>query len=317
MSKKKKIIISAIAVFCALVIAAGAIIAVKITTKDDIDFAVRDTLPEGEGKKAHVILLAGQSNAAGCSLDSYLKKNVSATKYDEYSAGYDNVYINYYVTGTNESREFVKCRNLQGEGGGYFGPELGLAEKLSEQYPDELFFIIKCTWSGTALYHQWISPSSVGKTGYLYRQFVRYVDMNLQYLKSKNYDVSLEGMCWMQGESDCFDINAAKKYASNLNNFIEDLRERYAKYASDDGIAFIDAYIADNPVFWVYCDIVNSCKQEVADSSPINVVVDTVSEGLSCSAEPEENPDMAHYDSLSEIKLGHLFAKEIIEFLDK
>ena len=48
----------------------------------------------------------------------------------------------------------------------------------------------------------------------------------------------------------------------------------------------------------------------------MNVLVDTISEGLTCSGEPEGNPDMAHYDALSEIKLGHLFAEHLAEFLD-
>jgi hypothetical protein len=49
----------------------------------------------------------------------------------------------------------------------------------------------------------------------------------------------------------------------------------------------------------------------------MNVLVDTISAGLDCSQEPEGTPDIPHYDSLSEIKLGHLFAEEIAAFLDK
>ena len=138
----------------------------------------------------------------------------------------------------------------------------------------------------------------------------------IAHLESKNYDVSIEGLCWMQGESDSFSTEAAEGYALHLTNFIGDIRKKFARYAADDGIALVDAYIADNPMYWVYCDIVNAKKQEVADASPLNVVVDTVSAGLSCAAEPAEAPDMAHYDSLSEIKLGHLFAEAMMPFLD-
>ena len=41
---------------------------------DDIEFTVGDTLADGQGKKARVILLGGQSNASGCSSDDYLQK---------------------------------------------------------------------------------------------------------------------------------------------------------------------------------------------------------------------------------------------------
>ena len=140
--------------------------------------------------------------------------------------------------------------------------------------------------------------------------------MNLKYLRSKGYEVSIEGMCWMQGESDSFFVETAIDYEENLNNLIGDIRKKLSSYAAQDGIALVDAFIADNPVYWVYCDLVNASKQAVADASPLNVVIDTNAAGLTCANEPEEAPDMAHYDSLSEIKLGHLFAAELAKFLD-
>ena len=315
MLKRKKIIISAAVSLLAIIIGVGIFLGIQHYLKNKITFTIKDTLPDGGGKEAVVILLGGQSNASGCSLDEYLKKNVSSEKYEEYQNGYDNVYINF-LSGLHTSEEFVKCSTLQGELEGAFGPELGLAEKLHEAYPDKMFFIIKCAWGGTNLYSQWLSPSGKGKTGELYKKFVTYVETSIKYLVSKNYDVKIEGMCWMQGESDCFLVESSEGYGENLKNFINDIRKKFSKYAADDGIAFIDAYIADNPVFWVYCDAVNRGKAEVAELSPMNVLVDTIAAGLDCSKEPEGAPDIPHYDSLSEIKLGHLFAEAISKFLD-
>ena len=45
-----------------------------------------------------------------------------------------------------------------------------------------------------------------------------------------------------------------------------------------------------------------------------NVVVDT--DMLVCTEEPVDDPDVAHYDSLSEIKLGHMFAEQLAAFMD-
>ena len=284
-------------------------------SENEILFTVKDTLPDGEGKRAQVIILAGQSNASGCSLDEYLKKNVSKDKYAEYQNGYENVYINY-LSGEHRSGEFVKCATLQGEIAGGFGPELGLAEKLHELYPNDMFFIVKCAWGGSNLFEQWRSPSCKGKTGELYKQFVVYVETSIQYLKSKKYDVKIEGMCWMQGESDSFSEKNAKQYGEHLSNLITDIREEFSKYSSEDGITFVDAYIAPNPMYWVYYEGVNRGKDEVAALSALNVLVDTISAGLDCSREPEGAPDIPHYDSLSEIKLGHLFAEEVASFLD-
>ena len=285
-------------------------------TVGEFDFIIEDNLPNGNGQKVRVILLGGQSNASGISRDEYLKKNVSPEKYAEYSNGYDNVYINYFATPTSQSYGFVNCRNCQGEADNCFGPELGLAEKLNELYPDETFFIIKYAWGGTNLFEQWLSPSSSEKTGVLYTQFVKFVNESIQYLISKGYQVEIEGMCWMQGESDSFFVKTAVDYRVHLSNFIKDIRDEFSEYASADGIAFIDACIADNPNYWVYCDLVNQSKQAVADESKMNALIDTNAHGLTWHLEPEGQPDMAHYDSLSQIKLGHLFAEEMIRYFD-
>ena len=186
----------------------------------------------------------------------------------------------------------------------------------AELYPNETFFIVKCAWGGTNLGSQWLSPSSEGQTGELYTSFVAYVQASLGYLESKNYDIEIEGMCWMQGESDACSIGYAVEYEENLKNFIFDIRSRFASRASDDGIAFVDACIAATPSLWTYYSTVNRAKKVVADSSPMNALVNTVEHGLSVSMEPAGSPDMAHYDSLSEIKLGNLFAEEVAKFFD-
>ncbi len=317
MFRNKKLLIILAISFAVIVAALAVFFWVRAYLNSRITFTVEDTLPDGEGKTVHVILLGGQSNASGCSLDEYLKKNVAEEKYAEYEQGYDNVYINYYVSDTNVSGGFVKCKTGQGEWTNAFGPELGIAEVLHNDYPDEMFFIIKCAWGGTNLYEQWLSPKSDGKTGALYKKFVAFVDANIDYLVAKNYDVRIEGMCWMQGESDSFFIEHADGYEQNLTNLIGDIRKRYKKYASDDGIVFVDAYIADLPIFWVYGDRVNASKRAVAESSELNLLIDTISHGLNTTEEPFDAPDVPHYDSMSQIKLGNLFAKEIEAFLDK
>lgn len=316
MSSGKKFLLIFLSVVCVALLCVGAVHFYRNYLFYDVDFEVNDTLPDGEGKSATVILLGGQSNAAGCSRVDYLEKNVSEEKIAQYQDGFDNVYINYFSSGRNISSGFVKCALNQGETEGYFGPELGLAEKLNELYPDEQFFIIKYAWSGTNLFDQWLSPTSKGKTGKLYKSFVRFVEESMEYLIEKNYHVKIEGMCWMQGESDSFSVENGRDYEIHLTNFISDIRRRFDKYAADDGIAFVDALIADNPAYWVYCDLVNDSKRAVADLSPMNALVDTNGEGLVCNKEPEDKPDRAHYDSLSEIKLGHLFALELAGFLD-
>lgn len=313
MLKRKKVMIAAISTLSVIGLCLST--GTSCFYEEETTFTVNDTLPDGNGKEAIVILLGGQSNASGCSWDEHLQKNITAEKHAEYKAGYDNVYINY-LSGPRMSEGFIKCATLQGEPEGTFGPELGLADKLHEMYPNKTFFIIKCAWGGTNLYSQWLSPTSKGMTGSLYKQFISFVNTSVDYLISKNYDVKIEGMCWMQGESDAFTKKHSEKYAEHLSNLIGDIRNEFSQYATEDGIAFVDAYIADTPGVWPYYEAVNRGKDEVAGRSPMNVVIDTIAAGLECTEEPEGALDLAHYDSMSEIKLGHLFAEALSEFLD-
>ena len=313
MSKTKKFFVSLTAILLAYIIGFG-VWTVFNHYKKISKTGLCNAIPYGFGKEATVILLAGQSNAAGCSKDEYLKKKADPEKYAEYEKGYEHIYINYFTSGTNQSDGFVKAKVRQGEFGEYFGPELGLAEKLHELHPEKNFFIIKYAWGGTNLCEQWRSPSS-GQAGPLYNSFFAFAKNSIEYLKVRGYKVKIEGMCWMQGEADSMQEESTLNYGRHLSNFIQDIRSELTHYASNDGIAFVDAYIADS-FFWKYYIQLNEEKQKVANSAPNNVVIDTIAHGLSILEEPEGEPDIAHYDSLSEIKLGNLFAEEISKFLD-
>ena len=93
MTKRKTIWGLAIAILLVLLIGLGVYFAAKEYTKDLIDFPLGDTLPDGEGRHARVILLGGQSNASGCSHDEYLKKTATPEKYAEYERVYSEMLI--------------------------------------------------------------------------------------------------------------------------------------------------------------------------------------------------------------------------------
>ena len=314
MRKTKNIFIAVLSLALALFIGA-CVLAIANHYKKLAENDVRDTLEFGVGEEARIIILAGQSNAEGISFGEYLKNGVTPEQYEKYQSGFENVYINNYSTLKGTASGFVPCKMGYGVTDDYFGPELGLAEKLSELYPGEKFYIVKYAWSGTALHDLWRSPSAGGMVGQLYSGLIKYVKQSINYLEQKNYKVKIEAMCWMQGESDSIALELAEEYASNLNSFISDVRTELRSYASQNGIAFVDAYISDS-YFWTYYLTINSAKQAVADLSHINTVIDTISHGLTVKNEPAEEPDLAHYDSLSEIKLGHLFAEECAKFFD-
>ncbi len=171
-------------------------------------------------KKAKVILLSGQSNAVGVGHTKYLSKYFDEKTINRFNAGYEKVLI-HYVSHNMKNESFEPVRVGQAEK--YrktLGPEIGIAKKLTEKYPDEEFFIIKCAFE------------------------------------------------------NCTYIDAA---ISDVWENYEAMNERKRVYAEKMGHRYID----------------------------------TIAEGLTTRNEPEDNPDVYHYDLDSTVKLGELFADNI------
>ncbi|MFA5421943.1 MAG: sialate O-acetylesterase [Bacilli bacterium] len=276
-------------------------------------FTTLDSLPDGGGQSLKVILLAGQSNASGVGSVAYLEQKSDSEDYARYELGYDNILINFFSENGNYSSEgaFVQARVGQGCTPDYIGPELGLADHLSPAFEDEHIIILKYSWGGSTLHTDWRAPSSSGSTGKLFTAFINFTSTHMNYLLSKNYDANIEAMCWMQGESDGIGP-ASSEYEDNLRKFISDVRTDLSDYSPDGGMYFIDAGIYDSPLVQDY-QIINQAKMNIASSSPLNRYIDTIANGLEYDKEPVEKPDLAHFDALSCLKLGYLFADEIIE----
>ena len=262
-----------------------------------------DTLPKVSNEKAHVVLLYGQSNADGVSHNSYLKIN-SESKYEEYNNGYENVYINFVndKKGNTSDYTFCKCTLGCGYTTECFGPEMGIAEKMSEAYPNEKTFIIKWTVGGTILKTEWLNGKK--KRGDLYKRSVDFTVKCLNYLKNKGYTLSIDGICWMQGESDSMVSNADRYYEDTVS-YVKFLRNDFKRYQSE--IKFVDAGINELEHIWVEPEKINDSKKKFAAESDLNFYIDTAAMCLSSIHEPVETVDVAHWDSLSMVQLGQAF----------
>ena len=268
-------------------------------------------LPAGQGQRARVIVLIGQSNATGCSLTSYLQACTSAEQYAEYEAGYDSVRINFclddhkYTSGG----AFVPVDLTCAAGEGYFGPELGMAEVLADAYPDETVFILKYSMSGYSLHHHWLCA---GERGSIYEAFMAFATAYLDALCDAGYDARVGAICWMQGESDTTDFKASR-YLANQSAFVSYLRQDLAMHAEDGGIYFIDAGISDSP----YCEPaypeINAAKVQFAAQSELNLYFPTIEAGFTVHKEPEGDPDWGHYDAASELELGRKFGELVVQ----
>ena len=274
-------------------------------------YPLPDSLPDGEGKPAKVILLLGQSNASGASICAYLEKGVGAQRYAAYQQGFENVLINYCVDDHNATSQghFVPVDTTCGAANGFFGPELGMAEVLSEAYPDETVYILKYTMSGYSLHHHWLCQRQRGS---IYEAFLVFVQTYMDELRGKHYDARIGAICWMQGESDTTAFKASQYY-ENQKAFVEYLRMDLAPYSEEGGIWFIDAGISNSP----YCEPgypqINEAKEAFSKLSPRNLYFSTIDAGFTIHLEPEGDPDWGHYDALCELELGRMFGRYVIQ----
>lgn len=251
--------------------------------------------------KAHVILLLGQSNATGQTMTTFLRQTADPADYEKYKSGYDNVLIYYDVDGSSNTSkgEFVPVTVGQGNTAKKFGPEIGIADVLSEKYPGEKFYIIKASWSGAGL------TKHFNQTAAEYKASMNVVKTGLSKMEDMGLEPEIFATVWMQGETDSWSLEESIDYADRQIDFIERVSKKFEKYVAANGFSFIDGGISDSNV-WTYSGIINS-KKQICDISDVNrYYIDT--HELGCYT---ENNDTLHYDSQDMIKLGKLFGEAI------
>ena len=282
--------------------------------------------PMDNNNNIDVIIISGQSNAVGCTKSYCIPycESLGQAKYDEYNAGYPSVKMayecwtkdpgeaggyNFYVQNSSPDNEFVKVKLGQGNGSGTFGPEIGIAEAFV-QNSDRNLYIIKIACGASNLKNDWAARNSR-----MYPFMIDYIETEMLILKNEGYNPIIKAFCWMQGEGDAWD-GLYQVYKSNLELFVGNIREDLAEYTGNKELPFIDAGISSASQ-WQYYRQVNEAKRQFAEESPNNYFIDTIAEGLHTNQEPADAPDEAHYDSESQVQLGHLFYEHFKQFLKK
>lgn len=288
---------------------------ISADSNDDVALYAKFT-----ASNAKVILLAGQSNAVGYTYNENLEKT-AADKYAEYETGYANVQIKYYNdvsaggSGGNVSDGFVNVTVGQGRNENCFGAELGIAETLASQYPNEIVYIIKTAWGGTRLYDEWSSPSSGDIPGSAYSHFITATQEGIELLKDKGLTPEIRALCWVQGESDC--ASYVDSYKAKLSNLADDVRTEFADVAAPNGISFVDVGVSVSGR-WENYEEMNQIKQEYADSANINYYISSDELIASEEGNPADGTiDPVHYDSLSMLELGTRFGNVLAEILQE
>lgn len=258
----------------------------------------------------NVYLIMGQSNASGVSPFSYVQ-SYDADLYQRYIDGNEKVLITYDVDGRVDDN-YVPTKFGQGCNEETFGPEIGIAEVLSQK--QDLSYVIKASYGGTCLMTQYVSEK--GEKLELYNHYIEFIKNQLTKLENEGKNPRLRGMFWMQGESDSF-LNYKNKYSIAEQYFLD-----YIRHDLNDWIYeyfnFVDAYIFTRGICWVDPDIINACKDRVCNNNEHCYCIKTNGEDenaikLYLKCETGEGDDLAHYDSQSMLLLGKTAAEYLLK----
>lgn len=266
-----------------------------------------------------VVVISGQSNGVGCTHSDCIARSIGYSKYQEYMKGYEGIKIAYdcwtkdegpkfYSQNQSKNDSFVKVMLGQGNSLATFGPEIGISEALNEKYANKLF-LIKYACGASNLKDDWVKKDSP-----MYNRFITYIKKQINNLKDMGYIPTIKAMCWMQGEGDSYE-GYYQEYYGNTKEFVGNLRNDLKELAGNKDFPFIDAGINNSPQ-WQYYRKVNEAKQQFAEENENNIYIDTIAAGLHTNQEPFDTPDTAHYDTESQVQLGHLFAEAFEQFLE-
>ena len=275
---------------------------------------------------AKIILLAGQSNADGAAQNGLVEERCGAERAARLFNGFEGVrmcahsesdgvkHIHSTVINSDVPIKIGQCQTLS------FGPEIGIAEHLSDALPKETFYVVKHAIGGSCLAYDWYVGENGAPHGMYLRAFLQKIDNALRYIDTVlDKKPEIVAFVWMQGESDG-DKARAPKYFDLQMTLVKHIRERYAYYSAGSGMAFIDGGISaaardgKTDYYWPEYNAINESKQRMAALSDMNYYVDTIGAGMTTY---EDNHDYAHYGVRSQLILGHLFGECLVDVMKK
>ena len=203
--------------------------------------------PQKANGKLKIFILAGQSNMVGMgtvlgdkpgTMQTVVKNNP-----DKFGRLVKNgnpivrndVYVVNLSGGKQKQSGFLDTNFGGGEN--LIGPEYGFGWVVGDYYQDPVL-IIKCSWGGRSLKHNFLPPSienypkpqKDGDKGFQYAEILRHVktitdDLKKYYPKYNGKGFEVVGFGWHQGWNDSIDQNAVDVYERNLVALIKDLRK--------------------------------------------------------------------------------------------
>lgn len=244
--------------------------------------------------RVRVVIAAGQSNMSGCG-DSRDAAFDFTPRYDVIFWNHLNDAFEPLTFGTSDT----DCGHDPAEQPFYFGPEISFADAYEKLLGDDLLVIIKYAAGGTSMHVDWVPPGenpARPNGGPVYNDFMAELDLVFGQLDAAGYDYTVEGMIWMQGESDTDRNNRSAAYFNDLSALIDVVRTRVA----NPEMAFIIARILDND--FGFDERVRDAQVLIGETDPFACWIDT---------DDLTKLDIVHYDEPSILTLGNRFANAL------
>lgn len=245
----------------------------------------------------HVLLVGGQSNADGRANPTDLPTSPVNLQLPQ-----DNIIFN---SGT--SLTTLRPRATE------FGPEITFGKSMGDFYAPygEKVAILKYAAGGTNLHTQWKAggTATASGDGEYYTNFQNQIKAALGTLRLTypNSTIVLEGMIWVQGESDIDNGNGAvtsANYGANLTQLISDIRQTFQPdlrfFLSE--ISINQTSLTNNSTKLANFNTLRSGQLSVVANVPRTYLIDTDGANFTMKS------DNLHYDAGGQQALGYAFA---------
>jgi|WetSurMetagenome_2_1015567.scaffolds.fasta_scaffold100444_2 hypothetical protein len=209
-----------------------------------------------------------------------------------------------------------------------FGPEIGIAKKLSVKYPGEQLIFVKVAWGGKNLQENWINNAAGVYTWFKTRVKDALNDIPTRPKFASGYTIA--GMIWIQGESDGLDASMAKTYAAHLATFVNTIRTDsylgfpsslpfvYGKIQNAKRWAYSPDHVLENAK-WIPYGLNVQVGQYRAQTIPCVRCTDGSSSANATvwNSESSDNPfNKWHYDSQGVTNVGLALGQAMVELLE-
>ena len=259
-----------------------------------------------ELKNINVYLIAGQSNAVGCTSLKTLPEGFKGEIFDKVTMYHEgNFCPTYYGKLTKGVRLGMGCNT------DFMGIEYGIAEVLQES--DEESALIRYGYGGSTLYLDWQprtlwaeEPQFLCQYGFSYKVWAQTVFNGLAKLMQAGYAPEIKGLAWMQGESDADKTKEiADAYYENLRDLILSMRTELRLPTLPVAIGEIATKTSLAP----WADIVREAQARFAQDDPFAALVST--------RDIPAGKDNLHFDAPEDLELGNRFGKALLSFHER